>query len=47
MYTLNFANGNSQTYPDLNSLLNAAKAMGGEVKLINSSAKIFAFVPKK
>lgn len=47
MYTLNFANGNSQTYPDLNSLLNAAKAMGGEAKLINSSAKIFAFVPKK
>lgn len=47
MYTLNFANGNSQTYPDLSSLMNAAKALGGEAKLISSSAKIYAFVPKK
>lgn len=45
MYTLNFANGSSQTYPDYNSLLSAAKAMGGEAKLV--SAKIYVFVPKK
>lgn len=47
MYTLNFANGNTQTYPDLNSLMNAARALGGEAKAINLSAKIYAFVPKK
>lgn len=47
MYTLNFANGNTQTYPDFNSLMNAARALGGEAKVINSSAKIYAFVPKK
>lgn len=45
MYTLNFANGNTQTYPDLTSLQNAAKAMGGEAKIISN--KIYAFVPKK
>lgn len=47
MYTLNFANGNTQTYPDYASMMNAARVMGGEAKVINSSAKIYAFVPKK
>lgn len=47
MYTLNFANGNNQTYPSYDALVRAAKALGGEVKVIDSSAKIFAFVPKK
>lgn len=47
MYTLNFPNGNSQTYPNFGDLVNAAKAMGGEAKAINAGAKIYAFVPKK
>lgn len=47
MYTLNFPSGQSQTYPDYTSLCNAAKAMGGDVKVVNSAAKIYVFVPKK
>lgn len=47
MYTLNFPSGQSQTYPDYTSLCNAAKAMGGDVKVANSAAKIYVFVPKK
>lgn len=45
MYTLNFPNGNVQTYASYDQLLKAARSMGGEVKCI--SGKIFAFVPKK
>lgn len=47
MWTLNFPNGNVQTYPSYNDIVNAARAMGGEAKVINASAKIYAFVPKK
>ncbi len=46
-YTLNFPNGNSQSYPDYNSMCQAARAMGGEAKNVNMSARIYAFVPKK
>lgn len=46
-YTLNFPNGNVQTYPDLNSLSAAARAMGGDAKVVNNTAHIYAFVPKK
>lgn len=48
-FILNFPNGNVQTYPDAASMNNAAKAMGGEAKAINTSGKekIYAFVPKK
>lgn len=45
MFTLNFSNGSLQTYPDYSSLYSAAKAMGGDVKLIRD--KIYVFVPKK
>ena len=47
MYTLNFQNGNSQTYPSLSDLLAAARAMGGEARLISSVQRIYVFVPKK
>ena len=46
-YTLNFPNGNSQTYPDKSSMDIAAKAMGGDAKVVNSNANIYAFVAKK
>ena len=45
MHTLNFPDGRSQTYPDQPTLLNAARAMGGEAKFI--APKIWVFVPKK
>lgn len=45
MYTLNFPNGNVQTYANVGDLLNAARLLGGEAKLISS--KTYAFVPKK
>ena len=45
MYTLNFPNGNVQTYASYNDLLTAARLMGGEAKII--SGKSYAFVPKK
>ena len=47
MYTLNFPNGNSQTYPSLSDLQRAARELGGEAKLINTQQKIYVFVPKK
>ena len=48
-FTLNFPNGNVQTYPDAGTMTAAAKAMGGEAKAVNTSGpnKIYAFVPKK
>lgn len=45
MYTLNFPNGNVQTYATISELNRAARLMGGEAKMI--SGKNFAFVPKK
>ncbi len=45
MYTLNFPNGNVQTYATLSELQRAASLMGGEAKSI--SGKTYAFVPKK
>ncbi len=47
MYTLNFPNGNVQTYASLSELQTAARALGGEAKVISSSNKTYAFVPKK
>ncbi len=44
-YNLNFPNGNVQTYNSWNDMLNAARLMGGEAKMINSDT--YAFVPKK
>lgn len=45
MYTLNFPNGNVQTYSSLSELNNAARLLGGEAKFIGG--KNYAFVPKK
>lgn len=45
MYTLNFPNGNVQTYANQGELERAARLLGGEAKLI--SGKTYAFVPKK
>lgn len=47
MYTLNFPNGNVQTYPSMGAMQNAAKLLGGEAKVIDGMNKIYAFVPKK
>ena len=44
-FTLNFPNGNVQTYASYNDMLAAARLMGGEAKCI--SGKTYAFVPKK
>lgn len=45
MYTLNFPNGNVQTYASKGDLDRAANYFGGEAKLI--SGNTYAFVPKK
>lgn len=45
MYTLNFPNGNVQTYATQGEMLTAARLLGGEAKVI--SGKNYAFVPKK
>ena len=42
MYTLYFSNGNAQTYPDLSSLNNAARAWGG--KTVSIGNRMYAFV---
>lgn len=47
MYTLNFPNGNVQTYSSLNDLMQAARLLGGEAKVINTAQKTYVFVPKK
>ena len=44
MFQLNFPNGNVQTYDYQSDLQRAARALGGEAKLI--SGKVYAFVPK-
>lgn len=45
MYTLNFPNGNVQTYNSLSELERAAKMMGGEAKWLSKNT--YVFVPKK
>lgn len=45
MYTLNFSNGNVQTYSSFGELMNAAKLLGGEAKQVNGN--VYVFVPKK
>lgn len=45
MYTLNFPNGNVQTYSSYAELARAAELLGGTVKTIGG--KNYAFVPKK
>lgn len=47
MYTLNFPNGNVQTYSNLSDLQNAAKLLGGEAKQIRIGSKEYVFIPKK
>ena len=44
MYTLNFPNGMSQTYPSESALRVAAEKMGGTAKHIGN--KTYVFVPK-
>ena len=44
-YTLNFPNGNVQTYASSSELYTAARLLGGEAK--NISGNNYAFVPKK
>lgn len=46
-YTLNFPNGNVQTYASFSELQKAANLLGGEAKIISSSNHNYAFVPKK
>lgn len=45
MYTLNFPNGNAQTYPSISALQSAARALGGTATCIGG--KVYAFKPKK
>ena len=45
MYTLNFPNGSSQTYPTYSSLCSAARALGGDIKLVGPN--LYVFVAKK
>lgn len=45
MYQLNFPNGNVQTYKTISELMNAARLLGGEAKMV--SGNTYAFVPKK
>lgn len=45
MYTLNFSNGNSQTYDSFSALISAAKSMGGDAKQVKGN--VYVFVPKK
>lgn len=47
MYTLNFANGQSQTYPNQSAMIQAAQKMGGTAQVVDSANKIYVFVPKK
>lgn len=44
MYTLNFPNGNSQTYSSVSELMSAARALGGTAKCVGN--KVYAFVAK-
>lgn len=44
-YTLNFPNGNAQTYGSYGELASAASALGGQVRHVGGNN--YAFVPKK
>lgn len=44
MYTLNFPNGNSQTYKSMSELMTAARKLGCTAKLV--SGKTYVFVAK-
>ena len=44
-YTLNFPNGNVQTYASPSEMFAAARLLGGEAR--NIGGKNYAFVPKK
>lgn len=44
-YTLNFPNGNVQTYASFSQMEKAARLLGGEAKAV--SGNNYAFVPKK
>lgn len=45
MVTLNFPNGNVQTYPDFIALRDAVEAMGGTYQRIANDT--YVFIPKK
>ena len=45
MYTLNFPNGNVQTYSSWSDLSKAARLLGGDA--VQVSGNTYAFVPKK
>ncbi|MCQ2287339.1 MAG: hypothetical protein MJZ94_10430 [Bacteroidales bacterium] len=45
MFTLNFPNGNVQTYSSWSDLLKAARLLGGDA--VQVSGNTYAFVPKK
>lgn len=44
-YTLNFPNGNSQTYSSAGQLQAAATSMGG--RAVSQGGGVYVFVPKK
>ena len=44
MYTLNFPNGNSQTYKSMSELMTAARKLGGTAKPVGN--KTYVFVAK-
>lgn len=41
MVTLNFANGNSQTYSSYNQMMAAVQAMGGEAVSVGNNTYVF------
>lgn len=45
MVTLNFPNGNVQTYPSSGAMQTAVRAMGGDWQ--NVSGDIYVFIPKQ
>mgnify|MGYP007102039235 FL=1 len=47
MYTLNFPNGNSQTYNSVSELQNAAHKLGGTAKSVGNKTYVFAASPKR
>ena len=46
-YTLNFPNGNVQTYASLSEMQRAAELLGGQAKSISLTGNNYVFVPKK
>ena len=45
MVTLNFPNGNVQTYPNFGAMTSALRAMGGDYKFVAQDT--YVFIPKK